>query len=190
MSNPADVTRLLQQLSTRPEAADELMPLVYASLQKIARGRLRNERATHTLQPTALVHEAYVRLVGSPPGSWKDSQHFLQVASEAMRRVLIDHARKHRSQKRGSGRRALQLDDLDLAARDNADEILALDEALATLEDEDERAARVVKLRVFAGLTMNEVVEALEISPRTAAREWAFARARLYELMGYEGEDD
>jgi RNA polymerase sigma factor (TIGR02999 family) len=184
---PSEVTRLLQELGQRADAADELLPLVYENLQSIARARLRTERPGHTLQATALVHEAYVRLVGGQSISWQHRAHFFGVAAEAMRRVLVDHARRHRSQKRGGGRRWVPLADLDLAADNDVEEVLALDDALTALDAEDERAARIVKLRFYAGLSVDQTAEALGISPRTVAREWAFARARLFELLGYEG---
>jgi RNA polymerase sigma factor (TIGR02999 family) len=189
MPDPSEVTRLLQELGSRHDAAEQLLPLVYDSLQSIARARLRRERPGHTLQATALVHEAYVRLVGSPPASWRDRAHFLGVASEAMRRVLIDHARRHRSHKRGAGRLPVQLEHLDLADPADLEEVMALDEALGVLEREDARAAEVVKLRFFTGLSIEQAAEALGVSARTVAREWAFARARLFELLGYEPLD-
>ncbi|MCA8953257.1 MAG: sigma-70 family RNA polymerase sigma factor [Planctomycetes bacterium] len=190
MSDPSDITLLLRRFGDGGGAADELLPLVYDSLQRIARSWLRRERDEHTLQATALVHEAYIRLVGGQELEWQHRSHFFQTASEAMRRVLIDHARKHRSQKRGGGRRRVPLSQLDLAADNDYLEVVALDDALSRLEQEDERAARIVKLRYFAGLEVREVAVALAISERTAAREWAFARARLYELMGYDDTDD
>ncbi len=188
MSEPSDVTRLLQEFDQRDDAAEELMPLVYQSLQELARARLRDERGDHTLQATALVHEAWIRIARGRDLGWQERSHFFQTASEAMRRVLIDHARRHTSKKRGQGKRAVPLSRLDLVEERDLDEVLALDEALEQLEQEDARAARIVKLRYFAGLEVKETAEALQISERTVAREWAFARARLFDLMGYEAE--
>lgn len=188
MSEPSDVTRLLQQLGRHDAAAADLLPMVYETLRSIARARLRRERPDHTLQATALVHEAYVRLLGSEPVPWEHRAHFFAVASEAMRRVLIDHARRHRSKKRGGDRAAVPLSVLDLAAPSDLEQTLALDEALTRLEAEDAKAAQVVKLRFFAGLDVEETAAALGVSERTVAREWAFARARLFELLG-QSED-
>lgn len=190
-----EVTRILQQIDRRADAAEELLPLVYDHLRAIAQRRMREERAGHTLQATALVHEAFVKLVGGGgagggadgggadgPG-WESRAHFFRVAAEAMRRILIDHARKRKSVKRGGGATPIPLSVVDLAAEHDPAQIMALDEALETLEAEDARAAEVVKLRFFAGLSVEETAEAMGISERTAMREWAFARARLYELL-------
>lgn len=188
MTTPSDVTRLLHELGDRESAQDELLPLVYESLRSIARSRFRKERAGHTLQATALVHEAYVRLVGGQSVPWQHRAHFFGVAAEAMRRVLIEHARAHGSVKRGRDFRALPLAELDLAQENDLDSVVALDEALTALEAEDARAARVVKLRFFAGLSVAETAEALEISERTVAREWEWARARLFELLELDAD--
>jgi len=177
------VTRLLAEIPERDDAAGELMPLVYEQLHAIARQRMREERAGHTLQATALVHEAYMRLVGDAAISWQSRGHFFRMAAEAMRRILIDHARKRKAHKRGGGRSALPISVVDLAAVDDPDRILALDEALEQLEREDERAAHIVQLRFFAGLSVDDTAEAMGISRRTVMREWAFARARLFELL-------
>ena len=182
---PSDVTRLLQEMGEREDAANELLSIVYEKLQGIARARLGQEAAGHSLQATALVHEAYVRLAGGQAIPWKNRTHFFRVAAEAMRRVLVDHARRRRSEKRGGDRRRVPITQLDLAVDDDVEDLLALEEAMKVLEAEDARAARIVELRTYAGLTVDQVAEALEISPRTVAREWAYARARLFELMGY-----
>lgn len=189
-----EVTRILQQIDRRADAAEELLPLVYDHLRAIAQRRMREERAGHTLQATALVHEAFVKLVGGAGGAgggadgpgWESRAHFFRVAAEAMRRILIDHARKRKSVKRGGGATPIPLSVVDLAAEHDPAQIMALDEALETLEAEDARAAEVVKLRFFAGLSVEETAEAMGISERTAMREWAFARARLYELLAVE----
>lgn len=177
------VTRLLAEISDRGDAAGELMPLVYEQLHAIARQRMREERAGHTLQATALVHEAYMRLVGDAEISWQSRGHFFRMAAEAMRRILIDHARKRKAQKRGGGKAGLPISVVDLASVDDPDRVLALDEALNTLEAEDARAAQIVQLRFFAGLSVDDTAEAIGISRRTVMREWAFARARLFELL-------
>ncbi len=189
MSTPSDVTRLLQQFGERAGAAEELLPLIYDQLQVIARGRIRGERADHTLQATALVHEAYVRLLGDAHTSWRDRGHFFGVAAEAMRRVLIDHARHRGRRKRGGDRRAVPLSAVDLAADHDPDDVVALDEALTALERQDARAAGIVKLRFFAGLSVADTANALGMSERTVAREWTYARARLFQLLT-GGDDD
>jgi len=178
------VTRLLQEFDQREHAADDLLPLVYDQLRAIAQRRMAGERGAHTLQATALVHEAYVKLIGDQRMSWQNRAHFFAAAAEAMRRILIDHARKRASQKRGGGRKALPISVVDLAEDADPSRVLALDEALTRLEEEDGRAARVVQLRFFAGLGVDEVAEILGVSERTVMREWAFARARLFELLG------
>lgn len=177
---PSELTRILR----RGEAArDELLPLVYDELKGLAANRMRGERGEHTLQATALVHEAWMRLAGNHAIEWRDRRHFYGAAAEAMRRVLIDHARKVRSDKRGGDFERVTLGADEAAAELDSDDFLALDEALQQLEVEDARAAQVVRLRFFAGLTMPEVALSLEVSERSAHREWAFARARLFELL-------
>jgi RNA polymerase sigma factor (TIGR02999 family) len=149
---------------------------------------MREERAAHTLQATALVHEAYMRLVGDANISWQSRGHFFRAAAEAMRRILIDHARKRKAQKRGGGRIGLPISVVDLAEDNDPAQVLALDEALKTLEAEDERAAVIVQLRFFAGLSVDETADATGLSRRTVLREWAFARARLFELLATDQE--
>lgn len=184
------VTRLLHDLdgSGESDAAQELLGLVYDQLHAIARRRMGDERASHTLQATALVNEAYLKLIGGGQVSWASRGHFYAVAAEAMRRILIDHARRRDSRKRGGGRRGLPLSVVDLATEHDADGIEALHEALTTLEREDARAAQVVKLRFYAGLSADETADVMGISRRTVMREWAFARARLYELLEPDAE--
>ncbi len=180
------VTQILSEIGDRPEAAEELLPLVYDELRKIAGARMRGERASHTLQATALVHEAYLKLLGGE-GEFESRKHFFRAAAEAMRRLLIDHARKKKSDKRGGGRPGIALEHVQLACEDQNEEILAVHEGLDLLEREDPRAADVVRLRFFAGLNVQETAEALEISERTVMREWAFARARMLQLLQGEG---
>ncbi|MHC4976627.1 MAG: sigma-70 family RNA polymerase sigma factor [Planctomycetota bacterium] len=182
-SDPEHVTQILQGFDENPHAAEELLPIVYEQLRSIAASRMSGERRDHTLQPTALVHEAYMRLLGSDDIAWESRAHFFGAAAQAMRRILIDHARAKNSLKRGGTSKPMPLNVIDLATSDNPEHILALDEAMDTLEQEDADAARVVRLRFYAGLSVDETAQALGISPRTAAREWSFARARLYQLL-------
>jgi RNA polymerase sigma factor (TIGR02999 family) len=171
-----DVSRILRE---SPVRMDRLLPLVYEELRAIAKRRMAGERPGHTLGATALVHEAYLRLLGSERVSWRDQGHFFGAAAEAMRRILIDHARTRGREKRGGGRRAIPLDVLDLAAREDPEEILSLDEAVRRLEEQDARMASIVKLRFFAGLSEEETASALGVAARTVRREWALARAFL-----------
>jgi RNA polymerase sigma factor (TIGR02999 family) len=171
-----------------PRAAEQLLPLVYDELRRLAAMRLASEGPGHTLQPTALVHEAYLKLVGPDPQQpWNGRVHFFAAAAEAMRRILIDHARRKHRARRGGGLRRVDLDDLDdvqlLAGGGDADELAALDEALAQLAAADPRRAELVRLRYFAGLTLEQAAELLGISRATANRHWAFARAWLYDAM-------
>lgn len=179
-----DVTRLLQELAGgRPGALDELMPMVYAELQRLARRHLRGERAEHTLSPTGLVHEAYLRLVDVERLDWHDRAHFFAMASRAMRRILIDHARSRMRQKRGGEAVRVPLRE-DFAAADvDALEWIGLDEALDRLQLVSERACRVVECRVFAGLEVEETARALGVSEATVKRDWAFARAFLNQSL-------
>ena len=173
-------------------AAEQLLPLVYDELRRLAAQKLAQERTGQTLQPTALVHEAYVRLVASGPDAaaggerrWDSTGHFFAAAAEAMRRILIDRARQKRSAKRGGGGKRLDLDALDLATQAAPGQLLAIDEALTKLTREDPAAARLVELRYFAGLTVEEAGKALGISTATAYRHWKYARAWLHaELLG------
>jgi RNA polymerase sigma factor (TIGR02999 family) len=176
-----------------PGAMDRLMPLVYDQLRRVAHRQLGAEPAGHTLTTTALVHEAYLRLVDQSRVQWQDRAHFFAVAARAMRRILIDYARRYRAARRGGGpdgvpTKPISLDSTELPAAERADALLALDEALDRLELIDARAARVVDCRFFAGLTEVETAEALAVSPRTVAREWALAKGWLYqELQGDTG---
>jgi RNA polymerase sigma factor (TIGR02999 family) len=190
VAEPSDVTRLLNELPVRPGASDELFPLVYEELRSLARSRMRNERLEHTLQATALVHEVFVRLVGVDLPSFEGRRHFFRVAAEAMRRVLIDHARKRDSLKRGGPRRAIPLHAIELAAESDNDDLLVVDDAIQKLAGEDARAAEIVNLRFYAGLSTEDIAEALQISERTVMREWAFARARLFELLHADAPSD
>jgi RNA polymerase sigma factor (TIGR02999 family) len=173
-----------------PTAANRLLPLVYEELRKLAAQRLGRENPGQTLQATALVHEAYVRLVGNAAeeAHWNGRGHFFAAAAEAMRRILIERARRKRTARHGGGRRRISLDQIDLADEVPDDDLIALDEALEELNRDDPEAAAVVKLRYFAGLTAEQAAEALEISLRTANRHWAYARAQLFRRL--HGSDE
>ncbi|MEX2139543.1 MAG: ECF-type sigma factor [Pirellulales bacterium] len=180
-----DVTRILKAIDQGdPQAAEQLLPLVYEELRKLAAARLAQERPGQTLQATALVHEAYVRLVG--PGQaqqWDSEGHFFAAAAEAMRRILIERARRRAALRHGGERQRLDLGDELLVSDERAAELLALDEALVALEHHDPQAAQVVKLRYFAGLSHQETANAINISRRAADRLWALAKAWLYQRM-------
>jgi RNA polymerase sigma factor (TIGR02999 family) len=163
-----------------PKAAAELLPLVYEELRRLAQWRMSQEPPGQTLQATALVHEAWLRLVGDGNDNWEGRRHFFAAAAEAMRRILIDNARRKQAVRHGGGLRRTELDDLQLAAGAPDDELLAVDEALETFSKQDPRKAELVKLRYFVGLTLEEAANTLGLSERTAKRDWAYARAWLY----------
>ena len=177
---------LLDQLSDgRPQALDVLMPVVYGELRRQAARHLRNERGNHTLQPTALVNEAFMRLVDQRNIRWQNRAHFFGIASQAMRRILVDHARGHARVKRGGPKAQVTLDEGMLVTEQKSIDLLALDEALKRLAALDERQARVVELRFFGGLSVEETGEVMGISPATIKREWSMAKAWLSaELKG------
>jgi RNA polymerase sigma factor (TIGR02999 family) len=186
MAGMADVTQILAAIEAgEPRAAADLLPLVYDELRRLAAARLANEKAGHTLQPTALVHEAYVRLMGGPqPQDWDGRGHFFAAAAEAMRRILVESARRKLRERHGGGWKRLTLDDLDLAAEAaEDDELVALSEALDKLAAVNPRAADLVKLRFFAGLSGREAAGVLNISPRKADQVWAYARAWLLDRL-------
>jgi RNA polymerase sigma factor (TIGR02999 family) len=185
----SDVTHILSAIEAGdPRAAEQLLPLVYDELRKLAAQKLAHEKAGQTLEATALVHEAYVRLVDAKQAhSWDGRGHFFAAAAEAMRRILIDRARERRSEKHGGARQRLDIDTIDLATTATPDQLLAVDEALAKLGRDDPAAARLVELRYFAGLTVDEAGKALGISTATAYRHWNYARAWLHaELRSTE----
>jgi RNA polymerase sigma factor (TIGR02999 family) len=165
------------------DALDRLFPLVYEALRRMAHRALQRERASHTLSTTALVHEAYLRLVDQDRASWNDRAHFLAIAATAMRRILVDYARRQKRLKRGGGQQAVTLDDAILVADERADTLLALDEALTSLGTLNERLSRVVECRFFAGLTTEETAAALQVTTRTVERDWQKARAWLYARL-------
>jgi RNA polymerase sigma factor (TIGR02999 family) len=186
----SDVTRILSAIDDGdPCAAEQLLPLVYDELRKLAAVRLAQEMPGQTLQATALVHEAYVRLVDAGAAqNWKGSGHFFAAAAEAMRRILIDRAREKRAEKRGGDRKRLDIDAIDLVTTATPDQLLAVDEALVKLAGEDASAARLVELRYFAGLTVDEAGKALGISTATAYRHWNYARAWLHAELRSSAE--
>jgi RNA polymerase sigma factor (TIGR02999 family) len=185
-----DVTRILSNLAHGdPHAAAQLLPLVYEELRRLAAQRLAGEAPGQTLQPTALVHEAYLKLVGPDPGrAWNDRAHFFAAAAEAMRRILIDQARQKRRQKRGGGRQRVPFVEAEAVAETPADDLLALDEALSQLASVDPTKAELVKLRYFAGLSEEEAAAALGLSRATASRYWTFARAWLIQALDEKSE--
>jgi RNA polymerase sigma factor (TIGR02999 family) len=175
-----DVTEVLAQIRGGDKrAADKLLPLVYDEFRALARHYLSQERANHTLQPTALVHEAYMKLVDQTRVDWQGRSHFFAVAAQAMRRILVDHARSRQREKRGGGRARVMLDEAVALSPQKDEDVLALDEALEKLAKLDARQAKVVELRFFGGLDVEEVAEALGVSKRTVEGDWTFARAWL-----------
>ncbi len=184
-----DLTQLLQSASGGdPRAAAELLPLVYDELRRLAAHRLAGERSGHTLQPTALVHEAWLKISGDDERTWNGRQHFFSAAAEAMRRILVDRARRRQSAKRGAGAEPLDVDELDIPAPADDDQLLAVNEALVKFAATDARKAELVKLRYFVGLTFEEAAEALGIAVPTAKQWWAYARAWLRVEMTQTGK--
>jgi RNA polymerase sigma factor (TIGR02999 family) len=176
----SEVTRILNAIEKGDaRATDELLPLVYNELRRLAGHKMAAEAAGHTLQATALVHEAWLRLVGSNQEGWQSRAHFFGAAAEAMRRILVDHARRKQSQKRGGGAGHEELNESALVLSAPPDEILAVNDALDTLAREDPAAAELVKLRYFVGMTMEEAASAMGLASRTAERTWTYARVWL-----------
>jgi RNA polymerase sigma factor (TIGR02999 family) len=177
----SDVTRVIEAVQRGdPKAADQLLPLVYEELRKLAASKMANEAAGNTLQPTALVHEAWLRLVGNENPKFAGRAHFFAAAAEAMRRILIDRARRKAALRHGGGQQRVDLEKIDLASPNADDQLLAVNEALDKLAAQDPIEAQLVKLRYFVGLTVEEAASLLEISPRTARNYWAHARTWLY----------
>ena len=188
MPSSSDVTALLDNWSRGDHhALDRLLPLVYAELRRIAARQLRRERAEHTLQPTALVNEAYLRLVDQRRVDWRNRVHFFGVAAQMMRRILVDHARRHDAGKRGDGLQHVSLDDVVEPAAGDQISVLALDHALGRLDKLDHGLAQIVELRAFGGLTIEEAAHVLKVSPSTVKREWRTAKAWLARELGLEG---
>lgn len=181
-----DITELLNCCDE--STSSQLLEQVYDQLKRIAQTRMSQERADHTLQATALVHEAYAKLLGNEDLSWQSRAHFFNAAAQAMRRILIDHARSKNAVKRGGEERRVPLCLIDLAENPDPAQIMALEEAMKTLEAEDPRAAQIVSLRFYAGMSVERTALLLDVSERTVIREWTYARARLYELLSGEGE--
>jgi RNA polymerase sigma factor (TIGR02999 family) len=181
-----DVTRILERVQEGdPKAAEELLPLVYAELRRLAAHRLANERNQHTLQPTALVHEAWLKISGDHDREWNGRQHFFAAAAEAMRRILVDRARRRLTAKRGGGEPALDANEVEIPAPAPDDQLLAVSEALEKFALVDARKAELVKLRYFVGMTFEEAAGALAIAAPTAKEWWAYARAWLrVEIAG------
>jgi len=181
-----EITLILKRLGDGdPRAADELMPLVYGELRQLAAAKMGRESAAHTLQPTALVHEAWLRLGGDAQPDWQNRRHFFGAAAEAMRRILIDNARRRQRDKHGGGFRRVDWENLDVAMNEDDETVLAVSAALERLAEHDPVGAKLIELRFFAGLTNVEAARVLGLAERTAKRTWAYARAWLHkELTG------
>ena len=181
---PDEVTLLLQAWSKGDRASlDQLMPVVYNELRNIARGYFKGERPAHTLQPTALINEAYVRLIAQNVPSWQSRTHFYGIAAQLMRQILVDHARGHHAAKRGGGDQKLSLDDATIFTRERAADLVALDDALKGLASFDQRKCRVIELRFFGGLSVEETAEVLGLSVATVGREQRLAQAWLHREL-------
>jgi RNA polymerase sigma factor (TIGR02999 family) len=180
----SDVTRILQSMeSGNAQAAEELLPLVYGELRKLAASKMANESPNQTLQPTALVHEAWLRLTGNENVKWNGRAHFFGAAAEAMRRILIDNARRKQALRHGGGQQRLDVDDIEIAAPGKEEELLAINDALEEFTKVDKQKAELVKLRYFVGLKVEETAEVLGISVPTAIRWWNYSRAWLYQKI-------
>ena len=178
----SDVTRILEAAQNGdPTAAEQLLPLVYDELRRLAARKMANEAAGHTLQPTALVHEAWLRLAAGQASRWEHRGHFFAAGAEAMRRILIDHARRRQAAKHGGGWKRIELDQINTPDRASEDTLLSVDEALEALSREDGKAAELVKLRFFGGFSVEEAATVLGVTDRTARRYWRFARAWLHD---------
>jgi RNA polymerase sigma-70 factor (ECF subfamily) len=183
MNSPdtGNITQLLIEVTNRNSAAvDVLLPLIYDELRKLAANYLRRERSDHTLEPTALVHEAYLRMVDQTQVNWQNRAHFFGVAAQMMRRILVDHARAHNAEKRGQDFQKLSLDENIDKSVERSSELIALDDALRTLSEVDEQKGRIVELRFFGGLSIDETAEVLGVSAPTVKRQWRMAKAWLY----------
>ncbi len=184
----SDITRVIEAAQRGdPKAADELLPLVYEELRKLAASKMANEAAGHTLQPTALVHEAWMRLVGKDDPKFAGRAQFFAAAAEAMRRILIDRARHKRALRHGGGQERVDFEQANIAAPSEEDQLLAVNDALDKLAAQNELEAELVKLRYFVGMTLEQAAQALAISPRTADNYWAHARTWLYRELKSQG---
>jgi RNA polymerase sigma factor (TIGR02999 family) len=185
----SEATRILEAAEKGdPQAAHDLLPLVYEELRKLAAQKMSHESAGHTLQPTSLVHEAWLRLGGNPSQKWDGRGHFFAAAAEAMRRILIDKARRKRARRHGGDQERVDFENLEIALPGDDDQVLAVNEALDRLAVAEPRKAELVKLRYFVGMTIEEAAQVLGISEPTAKRHWAYARAWLYEEI--QGSQD
>lgn len=183
-----DITELLAQWSGGNQTAlDKLYPLVYEELRRIARSYMKREAMGHTLQTTALINEAYVRMVDQKDVRWRNRSHFFAISAQMMRRILVDHARRYLYKKRGGGVRKISLDEAMIVAEERSEEVLMLDEALDNLARIDPRRCQVVEMRYFAGLNNQEIASILRISENTVMRDWNLARAWLYQRLGGAG---
>jgi RNA polymerase sigma factor (TIGR02999 family) len=190
-SSPNDITQLLLAWSDGDKAAlDKLMPVVYQELHRLAHNHLTGEREGHTLQTTALVNEAYVKLIDQKRVRWQSRSHFFAVASKIMRRILVDYARSRKCAKRGGGLPTIGLDEGIVVSPERSEEIIAVDEALTALAGTDERKARIVELRFFVGLSIEETAALLEVSPGTVMKDWTFAKAWLQRKLNKINSDE
>ena len=177
---PQDITKLLMDWSDgNGEVLDQLLPLVYEELHRMAKHYMNSQPSGHTLQTTALIHEAYLKLADQHDQRWENRAHFFGVAAQAMRHILIDHARSHQTQKRGGDTQVISLEDVAVISKERVAEVIALDDALKALETEDARKVRVVELRYFGGLSVKETAQVLKVSPDTVMRDWRFAKTWL-----------
>ena len=182
-----DVTQLLVAWSEGNQAAlDKLIPLVHEELRRLAHHYMRQERPGHSLQTSALVDEAYLRLIDQKKVHWQNRAHFFAISAQLMRRILVDHARSHHYAKRGGGVRKVSFDEAMIVSRERGEELIALDDALTSLANIDPRKSEIVEMRFFGGLSVEETAEALKVSPRTVMREWSMAKAWLYRTLSHE----
>ena len=187
MPAPGDVTSLLAEIRRGNRSAEsELIPLIYDELRRLAAYYMRRERPDHTLQATALVHEAYLRLSKQQEVAWQNRAHFLAIASSVMRRILVDHARAHNRSKRGGKQQKISLEEIPLFTEERSEELIQLDRALNRLTEEHPRQSQIVELRFFGGLSVEEIGEVLQVSTKTVKRDWSVARAWLYREIRKE----
>ena len=187
-ANPKDITQLLLKWSKGSAAAlEDLIPLIYPELRRVARRYMRQENPAHTLETSALINEAYLRLVAQQGVEWQDRAHFFAVAAQVMRHILIDHARKHQVARRGGGMLRVALDETAVASQERALEFVALDDALTKLAAVDARKSQIVEMKFFGGLTVEEIAEVMKLSPITIKREWRAAKAWLYLEISQHG---
>ena len=189
-SESGEVTQLLKAMAHGdPQAAETLLPLVYAELHRLAKAYMRRERPEHTLQPTELINEAYLRLAHEHI-DWNSRQHFIGIAANVMRRVLVDHARAHNAEQRGGGLQRVEMQDELAISPERLEEVALLDEALKNLEKQNPRQAKVVELRYFGGLSVEEIASLLSVSPRSVKRDWSLARIWLFRELHHDGQVD